>query len=317
MGHVEVVVRLADDLVDVVELPAGATYWLGMTAIPAVAGTERTVGLATVTVVAARSTKHVPRPAIERRPYLYGALSLAAQLALVIASFATEQSEPHSAPAVEATGDRHPGAVHIKRFAIPAQTIARTPDPAPLETPITADNTPEHTAELDTPAPPKVNDFKPDEMTGGGLLPEAPKDGDGTSKFDPDQNPAFDTVKVGDYSTLATGRAAGEGYGPEARNSSLVVITCDRMSCLVVGGPKAVRVRKAVNERLAEITDCYKRAALNGGGKVEIDFQVDGNGSVNDMQLEDADPAGACVARILKTLQIDDATGEAADTSPT
>lgn len=317
MGHVEVVVRLADDLVDVVELPAGSTYWLGMTAIPAVAGTARTVGLVTVTVEATKAGTHVPRPALEVRPYVYGALSLAAQLALLIVAFATAKDEPLSAPAVEATGDRHPGAVHIKRFAMPAQTIARTPDPAPLETPVTADNTPEHTAETDTPAPPKVNDFQPDEMTGGGLLPEAPKTGDGTSKFDPDQNPAFDTIRTGAYSTLATGRAAGDGYGPEARNSSLVVITCDRMSCLVVGGPKAVRVRKAVNERITELTDCYKRAAANGGGKVEIDFQVDGDGSVDDMQLEDSDPAGACVARILKTLQIDDATNTADDTSPT
>jgi hypothetical protein len=287
-----------------------------MTAIPAVAGTQRTVGLATVTVEAARTGKLVPRPALELRPYVYGGLSLAAQLALVIIAFATAKTEPLSAPVVEANGDRHPGAVHIKRFAIPAQTIARTPDPAPLETPITADDTPEHTAETDTPAPPKIRDFEPDEMTGGGLVPEAPKDGDGTSKFDPDQNPAFDTIRTGDYSTLATGRAAGDGYGPEARNSSLVVITCDRASCLVVGGPKAVRVRKAVNERIADLTDCYKRAAATGGGKVEIDFHVDSDGTVGDMELEDADPAGACVARILKTLQIDDATADADASSP-
>src|SRR5207253_1311562 len=122
---------------------------------------------------------------IEARPYIYGALSLVGQVALLIVAFATAKDEPLSAPAVEANGDHQRGAVHIKRFAMPAQTIARTPDPAPLETPVTADNTPEHTAETDTPAPPKVNEFEPDEMTGGGLVPEAPKDGDGTSKFDP------------------------------------------------------------------------------------------------------------------------------------
>src|SRR4051812_25042422 len=69
MGHVEVVVRLAGDLIDVVELPAGAMYWLGTSCIPAVAGTERTVGLATVTVRSAGARKAVPRPAIEARPY--------------------------------------------------------------------------------------------------------------------------------------------------------------------------------------------------------------------------------------------------------
>jgi hypothetical protein len=216
----------------------------------------------------------------------------------------TAASEPLSAPAVEVNTTQR-GATRIKRFATPAQTIERTPDPAPSETPITTDTTPDETVERDTPAPARVQDFAPSEITGGGLDTEGPKDGDGTSKFDPAADAAFDSIKVGNYSTLATGRTAGEGYGPLARNSSLVVITCDRASCLVLGGEKAKRVRKAVDERLAEITDCYKRAASNGGGNVEIDFQVDGTGQVGDLEVEDADPAGACVAKILRSLEID------------
>lgn len=306
MGRVEVVVRFAGDLLDVVELPAGETYWVGMTAVRAVAGTAITLGLATVTVTAAPGDPAlVPRRRIERRPYVYGALSLVAQLAIVIVAFAAADSEPVSAPAIEADRGTQPGATRIKRFAMPSQTIERTADPAPEETPITADDTPEETVERDSPAPQEVQEFVPSEMTGGGLVNDGPKDGDGTSKFDPAADPAFDSIKTGDYSTVSTGRTAGEGYGPQARNSSLVVITCDRASCLVVGGEKAVRVRKAVNERLADITDCYKRAAANGGGKVEIDFQVDAAGAVDDLELGDADPAGACVARILRSLQID------------
>jgi hypothetical protein len=310
MGRVEVVVRFAGDLLDVIQLPAGETYWIGMTPLRAVAGTEVTVGLVTVTVSRAPTDQEVvPRRAIEVRPYAYGAASLVGQLALLLIAFWTATSEPESAPAIEANNGKR-GAMRIKRFAVPAQTIERTPDPAPAETPITTDETPDQTMDLDTPAPQEVQEFVPSEMSGGGLDVEGPKDGDGASKFDPSTNPAFDSIKVGDYSTLATGQHAGEGYGPLARNSSLVVITCDRASCLVVGGEKAVRVRKAVNERLAEITDCYKRAALNGGGKVEIDFQVDAAGGVDDLEVGEADPAGACVARILKTLQIDPAGEE-------
>jgi len=312
MGRVEVVVRFAGDLLDVVELPAGATYWLGTTAVRAVAGIETQLGLTTLTVTAAGDLDFVPRKRFERRPYVYGALSLAAQLAIVIIAFATAENEPVSAPAIEADKGTQPGGTRIKRFAMPSQTIERTPDPAPDEAPVTVDNTPEKTDDHDTPAPDEVQEFVPSEMTGGGLVTNGPKDGDGTSNFDPAADPAFDSIRVGDYSTVSTGRAAGDGYGPQARNSSLVVITCDRASCLVVGGEKAVRVRKAVNERLAEITDCYKRAAANGGGNVEIDFQVDAAGSVGDMELGDADPAGACVAKILRNLQID-----AADDSTT
>jgi len=305
MGRVDVEVRFAGDLIDVVQLPAGATWCVGTTAVRAVAGTHTQVGLATVTVKAASDFEAMPRKRIERRPYIYGALSLAAQLAIVIVAFATAESEPVSAPAIEADRGTQPGATHIKRFAMPSQTIERTPDAPPDETPVTTDDTPEQKVELDTPAPQEVQEFVPSEMTGGGLVTDGQQKSDGTSKFDPASNPAFDSIRSGDYSTVSTGRTAGEGYGPEARNSSLVVITCDRMSCLVVGGEKAVRVRKAVNERLAEITDCYKRAAANGGGNVEIDFQVDAAGSVGDVELGDADPAGACVAKILRNLQID------------
>ncbi|HTL38408.1 MAG TPA: hypothetical protein VL326_35000 [Kofleriaceae bacterium] len=315
MGRVEVVVRFAGDLLDVVELPAGATWWVGTTAVRAVAGTEITVGLVTVTVTRADGRDVVPRKRVERRPYVYGALSLAAQLAIVITAFAMAQSEPESAPAIEADRGTQAGATRIKRFAMPSQTINRTPDAPPEETPVTTDDTPEQTVEVDTPAPQEVQEFVPSEMTGGGLVTDGPKKGDGTSRFDPASDPAFDSIRSGDYSTVSTGRTAGEGYGPEARNSSLVVITCDRASCLVVGGEKAVRVRKAVNERLAEITDCYKRAAANGGGNVEIDFQVDAAGSVGDLELGDADPAGACVAKILRNLQIDAVESSSASSS--
>lgn len=307
MGRVEVVVRFAGDLVDVVELPAGATLFVGTTAVRCAAGTEATVGHVTVTVAAANKQDVLPRPPIERRPYIYGAASLIAQLATVVIAFWTATSEPMSVPTFEPTSGTQPGAVRIKRFATPSQTIDRTPDPAPSETPVTADQTPEQAAERDTPAPEQVQEFVPSEMTGGGLTVEGPNDSDGTSNFDPAANPAFDTVKVGDYSTVSTGRTAGDGYEPEARNSNLVVITCDRASCLVLGGEKAVRVRNAVNERLAEITDCYKRAAENGGGTVEIDFQVDAAGEVGDLAIEEADPAGSCVARILRSLQVDEA----------
>ncbi len=195
--------------------------------------------------------------------------------------------------------------MRIKRFSTSPQTTQRVPEPAPSEAPITADESPEQADQRDTPPPPVVQDFVPSEITGGGLVQEtAPKDGDGTSRFDPSADPAFDSIKVGDYSTVATGRTAGEEYGAEARNSKLVVITCDRASCLVLGGEKAKRVRTAVQARMTELTDCYKQAAASGGGSVEIDFDVDASGAVKDLAVG-ADPAGLCVAKILRSLEIE------------
>jgi len=304
MRRVEVVVRFAGDLHEIVEVSAGETVLVGDTPVVAKAGTELTIGLATVTMTAAGEPSHLPRRRIDRRPFGYAVGSLAAQLALVALSLALFPEEPPTAPALEVL-DRHPGSARISRVAAVPQTTEQAPEPAPVETPITKEQTPEH-VERDAPPPPAVDEFVPSEITGGGLT-DGPTDADGTSRFDPGADPAFDTIKVGAYSTVASGRGAGDDYAPHVRNSSLVVITCDRASCLVLGGEKAVRVREAVNERLAELTDCYKESAETGGGSVEIDFAVDQAGAIDDFAIGDADPASRCVARILRTLDIDQA----------
>jgi hypothetical protein len=151
MHRVEVVVRFAGDLLDVIELPAGSTYLVGTTPVRAVAGTEATFGLVTVTVSRRGDLEALPRPRIEARPYVYCALSLVAQVTLLVIAFWTAKSEPVSAPAIEATGGNKPGATRIKRFAMPAQTTERTPDPAPSETPVTADRSPEDTGAARNP----------------------------------------------------------------------------------------------------------------------------------------------------------------------
>lgn len=304
MRRVEVVVRFAGDLHEIVEVSAGETVLVGDTAVVAKAGTELTIGLATVTVTAvAEKASQVPPPRIDPRLLGFIAASLVGQIALVALSLYLFPEEPPAAPVIEVR-DRHPGSARISRIAAVPQTIEQAPEPAPVEAPITEQQTPEQ-VERDAPPPPEVDDFVPSEITGGGLT-DGPEDADGTSRFDPGADPAFDTVKVGAYSTVATGRGAGEDYAPHVRNSSLVVITCDRASCLVLGGEKAVRVRNAVNERLAELTDCYRHAAENGGGSVEIDFSVDQGGTIDDLAT-DADPASRCVAKILRTLDIDEA----------
>ncbi len=87
MHRVEVVVRLAGDLWDVVHVPAGHTVWIGTTPVIARAGTEAAFGLVTITMEATSLEPPIPRQAMERRPYPFGAASLLAHLALVVTAF--------------------------------------------------------------------------------------------------------------------------------------------------------------------------------------------------------------------------------------
>ncbi len=58
MRRVEVVVRFAGDLHEIVEVFAGETVLVGDTPVVAKAGTERTIGLATVTMTLAGEPSH-------------------------------------------------------------------------------------------------------------------------------------------------------------------------------------------------------------------------------------------------------------------
>src|SRR5690349_21839009 len=60
MRRVEVVVRFAGDLVDVVRVPAGTAYSIGTTSVLAKSGTEVTVGLVTVSMTDATEADAVP-----------------------------------------------------------------------------------------------------------------------------------------------------------------------------------------------------------------------------------------------------------------
>ncbi len=301
---VEVVVTFVGDLHEVVRVPAGSTYTVGSMSVVARPGAEASDGLVTVAVREAAPAKPVPRRRADARPYIYGSLSLVAHVALVIVATLPESTLPTVVFEPKPTELR--GAVRIKRFVDDAKSAQQAPEATTIPTPPTQE-TPEPDTIRDTPAPEVVTEFTPSEITGGGLAHDGPKDSDGTSeRFDPSSDPSYDTIKSGDYGTVSTGDSAGDSYAPKARNSNLVVITCDRITCLVVGGEKATRIRRAVEERMTELTGCYKAAAESGGGSVEIDFGVDAKGGIKDLEVGQVDSAGLCVAKILRTLDIDE-----------
>jgi hypothetical protein len=305
---VEVVVRIGGELHDVAYLHAGV-YAAGVCDIDITDAREQLArsreplvierGFVTITLqLATPPTQRVPRKRAERRSALYGAGSLALHLGLWLAAIVYGASE--LTPSVsESRGTHGPRRARISApFTAPAQTVRRENKPEPSTTPITTDSTP-------TPQP-RI------EHSGAGALrrgqaadgtraiePRTPDPGP-QRHFDPDANPAFDSIKVGDYSTVSRGSRTGEQYGAQWKRNGLVVVSCDASRCLVLGGENAEPIRAVVEEHLAEITACYAQAAHAAGKKVEIDFGINPAGKVEGLEVGGVGDVGDCVANIIK-----------------
>src|SRR5204863_7210352 len=132
MGHagttatIEVAVRFAGDLVEIARVPAGSTVTVGTRALVACAGAEHTIDLVTVSMTAVTVSKddRVPRRRVDVRPYIYGAASLATQVALVVTAMLLA-TETITAPVVEVPRGHDTGGVRIKQFSTDAQTVAK------------------------------------------------------------------------------------------------------------------------------------------------------------------------------------------------
>src|SRR5262249_22461584 len=188
----------------------------------------------------------IARPRLEWRPLVFAACSLAVHLALWQLALTTDGEDT-----IGAVESETPGATRLARYATPAQTVRREPRHAPADVPVTtvATATPQPT--IDPPAEPQAaSRGKPGLALArrSAAHDDASADaGDRSSRrFDPTSRPDFDTIKTGPYTTIATGRAAGDHYGADMKRNSLVVVSCDEMSCVVIGGDRAAPIRKAV-----------------------------------------------------------------------
>jgi hypothetical protein len=244
----------------------------------------------------------VARARVELRPIVFAAASLAAHLSLW--SLAMLEPEPAAVPAIEAAIGNC--ATRVARYAAPSQTVRRVAHRPPDEVPITTALTDAQKVSVEPPAKPQVVSVTPPGLAIAGRGPRLERAdlGDRDSRhFDPAANPELDSIKSGRYSTVATGRAAGDHYGADARRRRLVVVSCDEASCLVIGGDSAAPIRRAVEHRLSEITACYRGTH---GGKLELDFGLTAAGSVDDLAVGGIGDVDSCVAKIFRSLQIDD-----------
>ena len=258
----------------------------------------------------------LPRRRIERRPFAFGAASIAAHACVLLGALWLASPREEVVPANETT-KRRPA--RVARFAVAAQTVKRENAPPPLTTPITTDTTPSPAPTLDDPSSAAIRS----------LGSEAPPDGRGPvevspapestevldeslsnpRRFDPSTSPAFDTIKVGNYTTVSTGRAGGERYelaGANGQRKPLIVVSCDAASCLVIGGDAANSVRRALESRLSDIVKCYEDHAATAGKKVEVDFGIDESGKVAAVNVGGVGDYDSCVAEIVRSIEFVD-----------
>ena len=341
----EVVVRLADTIVALAHVTPGETFIVGRAArtnlaldVPAFAlvtstehgfviraapdappvaldgPVEMTFGHVTIRVaLVTRERTPVPRRRVEQRPLAYGAGSTLAHLGLLLLATWLAAPDDETAHANEKT-KRRPA--RIARFAVPAQTVKRAPNPAPVDTPITADETPSPNPTTDdaraaaaaaiaSTAMPNGHGQKVPATVDSAPSDEQTQEGRG---FDPDANPAFDTIKVGKFTTVSTGSSAGSEFrlaGENGQRKPLVIVSCDSSSCVVIGGDPASGIREALEAKLDQIVACYEKHASTAGKKVELDFGIDGSGKIDAVNVGGVGDYDSCVADIIKNLALE------------
>jgi hypothetical protein len=255
----------------------------------------------------------VPRTRIEQRPFAFGLGSLLVHVGLLLVATWLATPDEETVPANE-TMKRRPA--RIARFAVAAQTVKREPKPAPVETPITADETPSPNPATDDAAAAAAAAVASTQMPNGHgeKVPstvESEASDDETQdgrRFDPDANAAFDTVKVGKYTTVSTGSSAGASFrlaGENGQRKPLVIVSCDSSSCVVIGGDPGSGIREALEAKLDEIVACYEKHASTAGKKVELDFGIDESGKVDAVNVGGVGDYDSCVADIIKNLTLE------------
>lgn len=282
-------------------------------AIPARLDTpiELTFGPVTIRVAPVTfATNPVPRRGLDRRAIAYGLASLATHVTLIaVATWL-------ATPATTAIGveDARKRPTKISRLAAEAQTVKREDKPAPDTTPITADDTPSLDPMIDEFAVATADAMAAYEENGLGEATEAPAiettasiDNGEPRTFDPDANAMFDTVKVGAYSTVASGTTAGAQFklaGENGQRRPVIVVSCDAASCLILGGDPESGVREALEARLDQITGCYEKYEQTAGKKVELDFGIDGAGKIDAVNVGGVGDYDACVANVIKSIEL-------------
>lgn len=338
---VEVVARLGDTILDVAHRELGSSYRLGTSIVRVgLVEPEITIGLVTITMtLVPRATASVPRARLDGRPFGYLLAALIAHVALWAIAVSTHEPEPHLAERTE-----------MRRQAYVA-AIAKAPPPPVPKKPRTA----KPTARPPASAPPIVAETEPATPRGKAIA-RARRAGvlggsglGDLSKLMPPENLAAlvdeagplydeleanrgnfgnslkvcqegcDSIPVGDYATVSTGRGAGDLYdlgGPPAGKPPLVAF-CRPDGCSI-DDPREVRsIRSRVEQRRAAFVACYEKYVAPGtSGTVTLSFSLDEEAKIVRLKGRGLGDVARCMAGVVKTIHFRDSAAGTRVTYP-
>lgn len=326
---------------DIVRVPAGSTAILvehgkpspltGELRLDARMRVQIRIGRVTIAIRRVTRMDPVPRPPVDRRPYIYTAASLAAQLLLVaLAAWIA----PHREPPVPA---HTPRSIRVARF--PEPHPATKPDPSPVPAIATAPTDP-------TTAPPPA-DKAPDlrRSRRGRAIARARETGilgsDGVGDLSglvaSDIGKAFDGVRPAYREEEATARGFGGGeswdpggvipMGRFATKSNAgadyelagatpgrktVLKTCTGRPCATTGPHTRESVVAIVDGRAEALLECHERyAGRNARGFVALDFDIDRDGTVLRPTSVGMGELAGCAMRVVQSIAFPTAPGDA------
>lgn len=324
---------------DVVRVPAGATALrfahgrssplIGEVKLAARMRVEIRMGHVTIAIRRVTPAERVPRAPIDRRPYLYIAASLAAQVLLVglAAWIAPDQGPPLPRPT--------PRSIRIARFLEPPPPTKLDPSPVPAMA----------TAPDDPSTAPPPAEKSPDRSRRGRATARARAAGilgsDGASDLSGlvsrDLGKAFEGIRPayredeantrrfgGGESwdpggVIATGRfatksnagadyeLAGATPGPKT-----VVKTCTGRPCEITGPRTQESVIALIDANAPALLECHERnAGKNARGFVTLELDIDRDGTVLRPTGAGMGPLAGCAMRAVQRIAFPSAPGDA------
>jgi len=135
--------------------------------------------------------------------------------------------------------------------------------------------------------------------------------GGSARKFDPTNDPAFDSVKTGRFATLGGGRGAGANYRlpahgkfREVERPPIMGLTCDDGLCKTVGSLDRFTVRDYVEKRYVDMMTCFERHARSTSRiELTLRFDIGSDGKPNEVHADEASGFGGCVVRIVERVR--------------
>jgi len=277
---------------DLVRIPAGVRATVDGAARAGEDPIVVELGLAVVTIrKLARAAVPVPRPRFELRMTMFLLASLLVQVALwAVAAIVAPYSEPVKPPRILPLHVAHPALPKPPEPAKPPPPEPKAEPKAQPQTSASRARSSHGRREATGSGPTTIAGAITElanmkgpviELDGTGTGPESYEDYyyGHTLKFDPDSNPAYDSVKVGKLAIPSAGKGLGQTLPPPR------LVFCDDDSCLARGGITLGAFVAELERHEKQIQDCYVDHTDQVEGTIRLRFGITRDGKAFSTQL--------------------------------